>query len=115
MMSDSELEKNSRRMFENTTVFSDCDENLPSVRAHLAASRQYRESKLTPSSRSYKETTPLLDDDSLKREVDGELPRGFKESTQKTDGYETLGGSVKRKKNKWDIAKKWYIVCIACT
>ena len=113
MVSDSELDKNHNGMFEDTTVFSDtCDENLPSVRAHLAASRQYRESKLAPpSSRSYKETTPLLDDGSiLKKEVDPESSGGLKEGSMNNDGYEKLDGSGNRKKSKWDVVKKWYVL-----
>lgn len=118
MVSDSELDKSNSGMFEDTTVFSDtCDENLPSVRHHMAASRQYHESKVAPPpSRTYKETTPLLDDSSIRKEADPESSGGLKESSMNTDGYEKLGGSGKRKKSKWDVVKLWYVLkqCCVC-
>ncbi len=61
LLSDSELTTNNRKMrLEDTTVFSDACDDLPSSRARLAASRRYMESQR--STKNHKETTPLLDD-----------------------------------------------------
>lgn len=100
-VSDSELDRENGKMFETTLCSDSCDENLPSVRAHLAASRQYKESQL--SRRQHKESTPLLDDSVRKPGPAG----AYKETLNKTSAYENSDKRDKREKSKWMLIKYW--------
>lgn len=105
MMSDSELTNmRGKGSAENVTVFSDtCDDNLPSSRHRLAASRRLIDS--LQKRRSNKETTPLLDD------RNGRVPEKER-SIVKMDSYEAQvlappPSSKKRSSTKWERLKQW--------
>ncbi len=104
LVSDSELSKRARERerLEDTTVFSDtCDENLPSSRARLAASRRHQQSL----GLSYKETTPLLDDKNGK-EAEAQAETSM---VVKMNEYEKAAPppSKKRDSSKWLRLKQW--------
>ena len=106
MLSDSELAKKERPrsgwLGEDTTVFSDTyDENLPSVRAHIAASRRHQES-LQTSQKVNKETTPLLNDTSEKKGVEA-MSTNLTENLSKMEAHDRVADS--RKSRRWERVK----------
>ena len=105
MLSDSELAKKERStsgwLGEDTTVFSDSyDENLPSVRAHLAASRRHQES-LQISQKVNKETTPLLND--LSEKGAEAMGGSIAENLSKMEAHDRVAAN--RKLQKWKKLK----------
>ncbi len=102
LVSDSELSRREGgRLEDTTTVFSDtCDENLPSSRAKLAASRRHHQSLGFSHN---KESTPLLED------KNGKAMEADTSMVVKMDEYEIAAPPPikKRNSNKWLRLRQW--------